>query len=83
MKITVEIDCTPAEARQFFGLPNVEPMQAAMMTKLEKRMSEEMDRFSPDALMKTWLSLFPHNTEWAQKMFEKLPWTGSRGQVGS
>jgi hypothetical protein len=21
MKITVEIDCTPAEARQFFGLP--------------------------------------------------------------
>jgi hypothetical protein len=69
MKITVEIDCTPAEARQFFGLPNVEPMQAAMMTKLEKRMSEEMDRFSPDALMKTWLSLFPQNTEWAQKMF--------------
>ena len=39
--------------------------------------------FSPDALMKTWLSLFPQNTEWAQKMFEKLPWTGSRGQVGS
>ena len=42
MKVTVEIDCTPAEARQFFGLPNVEPMQAAMMTKLEKRMSEEV-----------------------------------------
>ena len=76
MKITVEIDCTPAEARQFFGLPNVEPMQAAMMTKLEKRMSEEMDRFSPEALMKTWFSLFPQNTEWAQKMFENLAWTG-------
>ena len=58
MKIAVEIDCTPAEARQFFGFPNGEPMQAAMMTKLE-RMSEEMDRFSPDALMKTWLSLSP------------------------
>ena len=50
MKVTVEIDCTPAEARQFFGLPNVEPMQAAMMTKLEKRMSEEVDRFSTEAL---------------------------------
>jgi hypothetical protein len=77
MKVTVEIDCTPAEARQFFGLPNVEPMQAAMMTKLEKRISEEADRFSTEALMKTWFSLFPQNAEWAKKMFENLPWTGS------
>jgi hypothetical protein len=36
MKVTVEIDCTPAEARQFFGLPNVEPMQAAMMTNWKR-----------------------------------------------
>ena len=46
MKVTVEIDCTPAEARQFFGLPNVEPMQAAMMTKLEKGISEDVVRLS-------------------------------------
>jgi len=77
MKVIVEIECTPAEARQFFGLPNVEPMQAAMMTKLEKRMSEEVDRFSTEALMKSWLSLFPQNAERAKKMFENLPWTGS------
>jgi hypothetical protein len=38
MKVTIEIDCTPIEARQFFGLPNVEPLQTAMMAKLEKRM---------------------------------------------
>jgi hypothetical protein len=40
-------------------------------------MSEEMDRFSPEALMKTWFSLFPRMAEWAQKMFENLHWTGS------
>ncbi|MFY9972047.1 MAG: DUF6489 family protein, partial [Roseiarcus sp.] len=27
MKITVDVDCTPLEARQFMGLPDVEPMQ--------------------------------------------------------
>jgi hypothetical protein len=27
MKINVEVDCTPLEARQFFGLPDVQPMQ--------------------------------------------------------
>jgi hypothetical protein len=68
---------TAREARQFFGLPNVEPIQAAMMTKLETRMSEEMDRFSPEALTKTWFSLFPQHAEWAQKLFENLPWTGN------
>jgi Family of unknown function (DUF6489) len=59
MKISIEIDCTPIEARQFLGLPNVEPMQAVMLAKLEKRMSEEIDRFSPEALMKSWVGLFP------------------------
>jgi hypothetical protein len=27
MKVTVEIDCTPEEARRFLGLPDVVPMQ--------------------------------------------------------
>jgi hypothetical protein len=72
MKISIEIDCTPIEARQFLGLPNVEPMQAVMLAKLEKRMSEEIDRFSPETLMKSWVGLFPQNAEWAQKMFESF-----------
>ena len=34
MKFTIEIDCTPEEARHFFGLPEVKPMQDAAMAKL-------------------------------------------------
>jgi Family of unknown function (DUF6489) len=52
MKVNVEIDCTPAEARQFFGLPNVEPMQAAVMEQLQKNILAEMDRISPEAIMR-------------------------------
>lgn len=69
MKVTMEIDCTPAEARIFFGLPNVEPMQEAVMAQFEKRMLTEMDRFSPEGIMKAWLSLIPQNAEHLQKMF--------------
>src|SRR6516164_1922024 len=69
MKVNVEIDCTPIEARQFFGFPNVEPMQAAMMSKIERRLVEEVDRFSPDALMRSWLSVFPQNAETIRRMF--------------
>lgn len=69
MKINVEVDCTPLEARQFFGLPNVEPLQNAMMAQIESRMLAEMERFSPEALMKSWFSLFPQNTDQMQQVF--------------
>ncbi len=78
MKITIEVDCTPIEARKFFGLPDVEPLQASMMAKLEERISEEMNRFSPEALMKSWFSLFPQNAEWVQKMGENVAGGTSR-----
>jgi hypothetical protein len=36
MKITVDIDCSPAEARQFMELPDIEPLQKAAMAEMEK-----------------------------------------------
>ena len=39
MKITINVDCTPLEARQFMGLPDVEPMQKAVMEDIEKRIT--------------------------------------------
>ena len=69
MKINVEVDCTPLEARQFFGLPNVEPLQNAMMSQIEQRMLAEMERFSPEALMKSWFSMFPQNADQVQQVF--------------
>jgi hypothetical protein len=72
MNVKIEIDCTPAEARQFFGLPNVEPMQAAVMEQVEKKMLAEMERFSPEALMKSWLAFMPQNAEQMQQLFSNL-----------
>ncbi|MFZ1886292.1 MAG: DUF6489 family protein [Rhodoplanes sp.] len=69
MKVNIEIECTPAEARQFFGLPNVEPMQAAVMQQLEKRMLADIDRFSPEALMTSWLPMGPRGAEQIQDFF--------------
>jgi hypothetical protein len=69
MKVTIEIDCTPIEARQFFGLPNVEPVQAKMMARIEQSMTEAIDRFSPEALMGNWFSALPQSPDWMQRMF--------------
>ena len=72
MKINVEVDCTPLEARQFFGLPNVEPLQNAVMAQVESRMLAEMERFSPETLMRSWFSLFPQNSDQMNQVFSSL-----------
>ena len=77
MKVNVEIDCTPLEARQFFGLPDVGPMQAAVMDKLQQQMSANIDKISPDALMQSWFSFDPKLAERFQDMFMTMAGLGA------
>jgi hypothetical protein len=56
-------------ARQFFGLPKFEPVQAKMMVRMEQSMAEAFERFSPEALMGTWLSALPQRSDWVERMF--------------
>ena len=69
MKITIEVDCTPLEARQFMGLPDVQPIQATVMAELEKHVRTEMERVSPEGLLRTWFVEGPQN---AEKLWKSL-----------
>ena len=42
MKIHMDMDLTPDEARSLFGLPDVKPMQKALMGKIEARMKKAL-----------------------------------------
>src|SRR5258705_13880456 len=72
MKVNVEIDCTPLEARQFFGLPDVQPMQTAVMEKLQHQMTANIDKVSPEALMQSWFTFDPKIAERFGEMFVTL-----------
>jgi len=69
MKITVNIDCTPEEARTFMGLPDVKPMQEMMMEEVKERMRANLSAMDPDTLFKTWMPTGIQNVEQFQKMF--------------
>ncbi|MFN4041220.1 MAG: DUF6489 family protein [Brevundimonas sp.] len=56
MKMNVEVDCTPAEARAFLGLPDVTPLNEAMVAEMQKRMQANVAAMQPEELMKTWTS---------------------------
>jgi len=76
MKVNIEIDCTPLEARQFFGLPDVSPMQAAVMEKLQQQMTSNIDKMAPEALMQNWLNFDPKLAERFQDMFVAMAGLG-------
>jgi hypothetical protein len=69
MKVHIDIDCTPEEARTFFGLPDVQPVQAAVMKELENRLMAAMQATDPETLMKTWVPAGIAGMEQLQRMF--------------
>jgi len=63
MKVKIDIDCTPQEARAFLGLPDVEPLQRVMMKELEGRMTSFMSTLDPEAVFRAWM---PSGAAWDQ-----------------
>jgi hypothetical protein len=76
MKINVEIDCTPLEARQFFGLPDMQPMQTAVMERLQQQMMSNIEKVSPEALMQSWFNFDPKLAERFSDMFVTMAGLG-------
>jgi hypothetical protein len=69
MKVTINIDCSPEEARTFLGLPDVGPMQEALMAEVQKRMEANIRAMDPEQMLKTWLPASLEGLEQMQKMF--------------
>jgi hypothetical protein len=55
MKITMEVDCTPEEARRFLGLPDVAPLQEEALAVLRGRVAEAAAATTPEALARFWM----------------------------
>ena len=57
MKVTVNVECTPAEARAFLGLPDVEPLNDYMIGAMKARMEQNIHSMQPEEMLKNWSSL--------------------------
>ncbi|MEA2862570.1 MAG: hypothetical protein QOC84_526 [Bradyrhizobium sp.] len=82
MKVNVEVECTPQEARQFFGLPDLEPIQTAVMDKLQQQMLNNIEKVSPESLMQSWFTFDPRIAERFQDMFVTMAGLGGTKKSG-
>lgn len=78
MKMTIEVDCSPEEARRFLGLPDVTELNEALVAELRTKMTENLATMTPEEMMKTWLPAGMQGLEQMQKAF----WAGLAGQGG-
>ncbi|OUD12901.1 DUF6489 family protein [Thioflexithrix psekupsensis] len=79
MKIKIDIEATPQELRNFFGLPDLTPLQDEMLEIIRRNMSAGVEGFDPATLMKPFL---PEHLQ-ALSTLQKTIWQAMMGQSGS
>lgn len=74
MKVRMEMDMTPDEARRLMGLPDLTAMHARLVKEFERRMMTAMENSEPDAILKQWFSLGNQGLE----QFQRFMWDSAR-----
>ena len=70
MKMTIEVDCSPEEARRFLGLPDVSSLNDHLVAEMKKRIDANMAMISPDEMVKNWMSFGAGAQEHFRKLME-------------
>ncbi|MGB3809011.1 MAG: DUF6489 family protein [Parvibaculum sp.] len=78
MKVTIDVDLTPEEARRLMGLPDLEAMQQRLLAQLEKQMASNLSYMDPEMLVKAILPVGAQGLE----QFQNLLWGMARSATG-
>ena len=82
MKVNIEMDMTPEEARAFMGLPDIRPMQQKMMDEMQARMKAAFDANDPEGMVKAWLPFnYGMGGADALQKFQKAMWDSAAAML--
>jgi len=79
MKINVEFDISPDEARAVMGLPNIAPLQAEMMDEMRKRLKAALDAADPAGMLRAFMPMGVQGFE----QFQKAMWDAASKAAGT
>ena len=72
MKIKIDIDCSPEEARAFLGWPDVADFQRAAMEQMQQRTAEYFESLEPDKLAKMFMPAGAEAWDAMQRAFTRF-----------
>ena len=79
MKIDITMETTPAELREFLGLPEVQSLQAEMIEKIREQMRAGAEGFDPVSMMRPFVAPDVQGMESMQRAF----WNGLSAVAGA
>jgi hypothetical protein len=77
MKVSVDIDCTPEEARRFLGLPDLAPVHEAYVERMKAALGEGAAAEGMAEMMKAW---GPMNEAGMAMWRQMLGQSGAKGE---
>lgn len=78
MKLNITVDCTPEEARAFLGLPDLAPVNDALVSAIKQRIEQNIELVSPEFYLKQWYSVGGQATD----SFMQMMSAGARAAAG-
>lgn len=78
MKVRIEAECSPEEARAFLGLPDVAPFNDQLVGEMTRRMQANLSSLQPEEVWKSWMMWGGQ----AQEQFRTLVATATRAAAG-
>jgi hypothetical protein len=81
MKVHIELDMTPEEARGLMGLPDVAPLQKQMLDEMKARMTRAMEAGDMESLMRAWTPLVGNGGREALEQFQKVFWDSAKAMA--
>lgn len=79
MKVTVDIECTPEEARRAVGLPDLAPLHEIYLAKAVQAMEGRVQPEAMEAMMKSWLPMSDAGMAMWRRLFEQGQGTDKPG----
>ena len=72
MKVTVDVDCTPEEARRFMGLPDMSAVHEAYTDKMTKMIDEGITPDAVESMMRNWMPMGEVGMNLWRTMFDQM-----------
>ena len=72
MKVTVDVDCTPEEARRFLGLPDLTPVHEAYIEKMRQAVNDGARPEMFADMMKAWGPMSEAGMSMWRQMLEQM-----------
>lgn len=72
MKISVDVDCTPEEARRFMGLPDLSSVHDIYLDKMKRAMEEGITSDAITSMMQSWAPMGEAGMTMWRQLFEQF-----------